>query len=104
MPLPAKGVPEAVVGVLPVLVVVVVVVLEPDLGRYLTPVAGQSELEPSGVEVSGVDMRWGIEEGVTWIGRDEGARLHAALDVVEVPNFVELIRVLALDHGSDASR
>ena len=56
VPLPANGVPGAVVGVLPVLVVVVVVVA-PVLGWYLTPVAGQSELEPSGVEVSRVDTR-----------------------------------------------
>ena len=62
VPLPANGVPGAVVGVLPV--VVVVVVPAPDLGRYLTPVAGQSELEPSGVEVSRVDMREDIKWGV----------------------------------------
>ena len=55
VPLPEKGVPGAVVGpvVGEVVVVVVVVVAvvgevpEPDLGRYLTPVAGQSELAPS---------------------------------------------------------
>ena len=41
--------------------------------------------------------------GSTWIGRDEGARLHTALDIVEIPDFVELIRILALDHSSDAS-
>ncbi len=46
VPLPEKGVPGAVVGVV-VGVVVVGEVPEPDLGRYLTPVAGQSEVAPS---------------------------------------------------------
>ena len=54
VPLPEKGVPAG--GVLVggeeevVVVLVVLVVVEggvPDLGRYLTPVAGQSDLEPS---------------------------------------------------------
>lgn len=49
VPLPEKGVPGEEVGGL---VVVVVVVAGgdgevPDLGRYLTPVAGQLDLEPS---------------------------------------------------------
>ena len=41
---------------------------------------------------------------VTRIGRDEGSRLHTALDIVEIPDFIELVRILALDHSSDASR
>jgi len=49
VPLPEKGVPGAVVGGVPP---VVVVVGEeggvPDLGRYFTPVAGQLDFEPSG--------------------------------------------------------
>ncbi len=60
VPLPEKGVPGAVVGlVLGEVVVEVVTVVEvvgevpePDLGRYLTPVAGQSEDAPSIPEVS----------------------------------------------------
>lgn len=55
VPLPEKGVPGAVVGLVPGAVVVVEVVVvdrvveapEPDLGRYLTPVAGQSDVAPS---------------------------------------------------------
>ena len=55
VPLPEKGMPGAVVGVgvgpAGGVVVVVVVgaggVTEPDLGRYLIPVAGQAPLEPS---------------------------------------------------------
>ena len=55
VPLPEKGVPGAVVGVDPAEVVLEVVlavevvgeVPEPDLGRYWTPVAGQSDVEPS---------------------------------------------------------
>ena len=53
VPLPEKGVPGVVVevGELPPVVVVVVEVggVDPDLGRYLTPVAGQSDLDPSGL-------------------------------------------------------
>lgn len=64
VPLPEKGVPGAVVGLEPgevgevvVEVVIVVIVVEvvgeePDLGRYLTPVAGQSDFEPSDLGVS----------------------------------------------------
>ena len=45
VPLPEKGVP---VGLVPGAVVVVVgEVPDPDLGRYLTPVAGQSDVAPS---------------------------------------------------------
>lgn len=48
VPLPENGVPGAVVGPVPAEVVVVVgEVPEPDLGRYLTPVAGQSDDAPS---------------------------------------------------------
>lgn len=55
VPLPEKGVPGAVVGLVPGAVVVeVVIVVEvvvevpvPDLGRYLTPVVGQSDVAPS---------------------------------------------------------
>ena len=49
VPMPEKGVPGAVVGEVPP--VVVVVGGEggvPDLGRYFTPVAGQLDFEPSG--------------------------------------------------------
>ena len=48
VPLPEKGVPGAVVGD-GVFVVEAEVVgeAEPDLGRYLTPVAGQEDFEPS---------------------------------------------------------
>ena len=54
VPLPEKGVPGAVVGLVLGEVVVEVVgeVPEPDLGRYLTPVAGQSDDAPSISEVS----------------------------------------------------
>ena len=55
VPLPEKGVPGAVVGLVAGVVVVVVVVgevPEPDLGRYLTPVAGQSDFAPSVFPVS----------------------------------------------------
>lgn len=60
VPLPEKGVPGAVVGVVPGGVVVVIVVAdggggagaEPALGRYLMPVVAQAPLEPSGYEVS----------------------------------------------------
>lgn len=72
VPLPEKGVPGAVVGLVPgpVVVEVVVVVVDkvvgeapvPDLGRYFTPVAGQSDDAPSNflrlVELSGV-RDWG---------------------------------------------
>lgn len=70
VPLPEKGVPgEVVRGLLPGLVVVLggeggV----PDLGRYFTPVAGQSDLEPSVdvIVVSGchewMDVRVGKRE------------------------------------------
>jgi len=60
VPLPEKGVPGAVVGVVPGGVVVVVVVAdggggagaEPALGRYLMPVVAQAPLEPSNHEMS----------------------------------------------------
>lgn len=60
VPLPEKGVPGAVVGLVPggeVVVVVEVVgeVAEPDLGRYRTPVAGQSDVAPSDYQVSRVE-------------------------------------------------
>lgn len=50
VPLPEKGAPGVLVPVGPAPVVVVVVVVPPPLplGRYLTPVAGQSDFEPSG--------------------------------------------------------
>ena len=56
VPLPEKGVPGAVVGLVPGAVVLKVVDVvdkvvgeapELDLGRYLTPVAGQSDVAPS---------------------------------------------------------
>ena len=51
VPFPEKGVPGAGVGVpaggLVVVVSVVAGGVEPDFGRYFTPVAGQSDLEPS---------------------------------------------------------
>ena len=53
VPFPLKGVPGLVVGPPPVVVVVVVVVgggVLPDFGRYLTPVAGQEDFDPSGSE------------------------------------------------------
>ena len=53
VPLPEKGVPGAVVGPVPG-AVVVGEVPEPDLGRYLTPVAGQSDDAPSNIQVSRV--------------------------------------------------
>lgn len=60
VPLPENGPPGTVgesvgVGPLPAVVGELVAVLvggegpDPDLGRYLTPVAGQSDLEPSGL-------------------------------------------------------
>ena len=50
-PLPENGVPGAVVPVEAAVVVVVVVGTgEPVLGKYLIPVDGQSELEPTGIE------------------------------------------------------
>ena len=50
-PLPENGVPGAVVPVGAAVVVVVVVGTgEPVLGKYLIPVDGQSELEPTGIE------------------------------------------------------
>ena len=53
VPLPEKGVLP--VGEVPGAVVVgVVPPPEPDLGRYFTPVAGQSDLEPSVMWVSEV--------------------------------------------------
>ena len=48
VPLPEKGVPGLLVGEVVVVVVVVVGGMVP-LGRYLTPVAGQEDLEPSGL-------------------------------------------------------
>lgn len=53
VPLPEKGVPGEVVVVgvglvvVPVVVVLAVGAVEPVLGRYFTPVAGQSDVEPS---------------------------------------------------------
>ena len=47
VPLPEKGVPGAVVPVGAGVVVVVVGEVAVPLGRYFTPVAGQSDLEPS---------------------------------------------------------
>ena len=35
---------------------------------------------------------------ITWIGRDERPRLHRALDIVKIPDFIQLVRVGALDH------
>ena len=69
VPLPEKGVPGAVVGlVLGEVVVEVVIVVEvvgevpePDLGRYWTPVAGQSDEAPSISESAG--SRGVIDEG-----------------------------------------
>ena len=58
--MPEKGVPGVSVGLVPGEVVVEVVIVvevvgvvpEPDLGRYWTPVAGQSDVAPSNSEVS----------------------------------------------------
>ena len=71
VPLPEKGVPGAVVGLVPGEVVVEVVIVvevvgevpEPDLGRYWTPVAGQSDEAPSNSESAG-------SRGVTDEGHD----------------------------------
>ena len=49
-------------------------------------------------------MFFGGEEGRTRVGRDEGAGLNTAGYVIEVPDLVELVLVLALDGWSDASR
>lgn len=52
-PLPENGVPGAVVPVGAVVVVVVVVGAgEPVLGKYLIPVDGQSELDPTNTSIS----------------------------------------------------
>lgn len=37
----------------------------------------------------------------TWIGRDERARLRRPLDIIEIPDLIQLVRVGALDHGDD---
>lgn len=108
VPLPEKGVPGEVVGAVVVVVVVVDEVVgevpEEDLGRYLTPVAGQSDVAPSILmRISGI--RWSKRLGVlTWISRNERARLHAPRDIVEIPDFIQLIRILALNDSSDAPR
>lgn len=105
VPLPEKGVPGAVVGPVPEDVVVVGEVPEPDLGRYLTPVAGQSDDAPSKmIRLVEFERERQREGGLAWIGGDECSRLHAALDVVKIPNFVQLIGVLALNNSSDTSR
>lgn len=110
VPLPEKGVPGADVGLVPgavvveevIVVEVVDEVLEPDLGRYLTPVAGQSDVAPSKPDVSRVNG--GKEMKVlTWISRNESPRLHASLDIIKIPYFVQLIRILALDNSSHTS-
>lgn len=41
--------------------------------------------------------------GLAWIGWDECSRLHTALDIVEIPDFVQLVGVLALNNSSDTS-
>ena len=51
-PLPENGVPGAVVPVGAVVVVVVVGAGEPVLGKYLIPVDGQSELDPTDTSIS----------------------------------------------------
>lgn len=59
VPLPEKGVPGAVMGLVAGAVVVEEDVPESDLGRYLTPVAGQSDVAPSIPEISVVKRRRG---------------------------------------------
>ena len=58
--------------------------------------------------VSGVPVVWERKEGwgrsLTGIGGDEGSCLHAALDVVKIPDFVQLIRILALNDSRDTAR
>lgn len=108
VPFPEKGVPGAVVGlVLGEVVVIVVEVVgeapEPDLGRYLTPVAGQSDEAPSSSDVSRVKRKYEMRI-LTWVGRDESSRLNTALDIVEIPNLVQLICILALNDSSDTPR
>ena len=44
------------------------------------------------------------EGKITWIGRDERPRLHRPLDIIEIPYLIQLVRVGALDHGSDPPR
>ena len=73
VPLPEKGVPgEEVGGLLPGLVVVGGEGGVPDLGRYFTPVAGQSDLEPSVDDVIVVSH---VMSGCTWgsESREKGA-------------------------------
>lgn len=62
------------------------------LTRYLTPVAGQVDLVPSGVLLvsangkgSGVVGRWGS----TWLSWDELAGLNTAENVVVVPDLLQ---------------
>ena len=112
VPLPEKGVPGTVVGVGVgpgggVVVVVVVGaggVTEPDFGRYLMPVAGQAPLEPSVTQCQLVLESRDRMVVCTWGRRNEGASLHAALHVIEIPDLIELICVFALDNDIHTPR
>ena len=94
VPLPEKSVP---VGNVPT---VEVVGEAPALGRYLIPVAGQLDLDPSAAVSRVLDTSYHVDHPrvqLTGICGNKRAGLNTAFDIEKIPNLVER-RVLALDH------
>ena len=44
------------------------------------------------------EQRQKVEGYITWIGRDKRPRLHRPLDIIKIPDLIQLVRVGALDH------
>ncbi len=106
VPLPEKGPPGAPVGAGPDFVVVLGGDGRlPVLGRYLIPVAGQSDLAPSGSKLR--EPRAGVEyhqiQVHTWFRGNECSRLQASSDMVKIPYLVQFTFV-ALDFGFNPSK
>ena len=100
VPRPENGTPGVGFGGAPVEVIIVVDGggTKP-LGRYLTPVAGQLDLDPS-KRVNGSQELQGIH--LTWIRRYIFPSLHAASDIEEIPYLIEFA-IPALDSDFNAS-
>ena len=103
MPGAVVPVGPVVVEVVEVVVVIVVGAGEPLLGRYLIPLDGQSELEPTSTRVSKDLTEFDLYED-TWVCGDEHSRLYAALNVIKIPYFVQLVCICTLNDGTNTSR
>ena len=110
-PLPEKGIPGTDgadgVGLGGAEVVVERVVLggalPKTLGKYLIPVAGQSDLEPSKKSKPRTDISV-RKNSLTWVGRRILPGLNTASHIVEIPDLLKSGLPAALDGYLDASR